>query len=733
MTKIISFITILLSLTFNAFPGNLHPNLLINNSDVEEIKASLGKYQIFDNAYNKAKDMVDKALANPIDVPIPKDAGGYTHERHKLNYTEMQAAGILFAVTGETKYASFIREMLLKYAILYPTLGKHPAASNESAGRLFWQSLNETVWLVNAAQAYDCIYDWLSADDRNKIEAGVFKPMAKFLTEEKVDEFDRIHNHGTWTVTAVGMIGYVMGDKDLVDKSLYGSKKDGSGGFIRQIDELISPDGFYTEGAYYARYALLPFFTFARAIQNNQPDLKIFQRRNQIFKKDFYSTIQLSYTNGALIPINDALKEKNILSPEIITALDMTYSMYGGDKSLLNIAAKQNAVMLSGDGLRVAKDLQTISFYPDFPYRSIELSDGAKGDEGGLGILRYGPVKDQALLLMKYTGHGLSHGHYDKLSMLLYDQGNEIFQDYGAARFLNVETKDGGKYLPETKTFTRQTIAHNTISVDGKSDYEGKESISEKNHCDKHFFSCTDSNFQIMSAKVSNAYPGVQMQRTMAMINDNSFSRPIIVDIFKVDSKEQHQYDLPFYYMGQLTYTNINYKPNDKKMIALGNKNGYQHLWNEAEGQTDSTFSFSWLQGNRYYSVITNADSATKIYFVRIGAGDPNFNLRHEPGVILRRNGNSMIFASVIEPHGLWDGVNEFSADATSKIKNVNVLASNNEFTAIQIIGNNFSWLLLVNNGEAKDNVKHEITLNNKKYTWIGNYSLRKDFQNESR
>ena len=254
--KVLTVICIYLSSTINLFGGNQHPNLLINNNDIQEIKASLGKYPVFDKAYQKVKDMVDKALTFPMDVPVPADAGGYTHERHKKNYTEMQAAGILFSITEDVKYSSFIREMLLKYAALYPTLGRHPSASNESAGRLFWQSLNETVWLVNVAQAYDCIYDWLSAADRNKIETGVFKPMAKFLTEEKVEEFDRIHNHGTWTVTAVGMIGYVMGDRDLVDKSLYGSKKDGTGGFMKQLDELFSPDGFYTEGAYYVRYCL---------------------------------------------------------------------------------------------------------------------------------------------------------------------------------------------------------------------------------------------------------------------------------------------------------------------------------------------------------------------------------------------------------------------------------------------------------------------------------------------
>ena len=721
----ISSISLLVPL--NLYAQKQHPNLLLNKKDIQEIKTSLGKYPVFDKAYQKVKNMVDKALTIPMDVPVPKDAGGYTHERHKKNYTEMQAAGILFSVTKEEKYAAFIKDMLLKYALLYPSLGRHPAASNESAGRLFWQSLNETVWLVNAAQAYDCVYDWLSDADRNKIETGVFKPMAKFLTEEKVEEFDRIHNHGTWTVTAVGMIGYVMGDRDLVDKSLYGSKKDGSGGFMKQLNELFSPDGFYTEGAYYVRYALLPFFTFAKAIDNNQPELKIFQYRDQIFKKAFYTAIQLTYTNGAFIPINDALKEKNYLSPEIISTLDITFGLYGEDKSLLNIASKQNDVILTGDGLEVAKYLQTSEKLQDFPYKSVELSDGAKGDEGAVGILRFGPIKDQSLLLMKYTGHGLSHGHYDKLSMLYYDQGYEILQDYGAARFINVETKDGGRYLPETKSFTRQTIAHNTVTVDEKSDYQGKESISEKYHADKHFFSASDSGFQIMSAKVVNAYKDVSMQRTMAMINDKSFTKPIIVDIFKINSNEKHQYDLPFYYMGQLTHTNIHYKANDKKMSALGKNNGYQHLWNEAEGISDSAISFSWLQGNRYYSVISAADTSSKVYFVRIGAGDPDFNLRREPAVIIRYNGDSYVFASVIEPHGLWDGISEFSAGATGNIKNIKVLLSDDDATAVRILGNNINWVLLINNREASDKTKHSLSVLGKVYSWTGNYSLIKE------
>src|SRR5258708_19581753 len=36
-------------------------------------------------------------------------------------------------------------------------------------------------------------------------------------------------------------------------------------------------------------------------------------------------------------------------------------------------------------------------------------------------------------------------------------QGREIISDYGSARFLNVEQKFGGRYLPENKSFAKQT------------------------------------------------------------------------------------------------------------------------------------------------------------------------------------------------------------------------------------------------------------------------------------
>ncbi len=712
-------------LTGGALGQGGHPNLVLTAADIAAIREGLGRYPLFDRSFAEARAVVDSALVRPMDVPVPKDAGGYTHERHKRNYTEMQLAGVLYAVTKDGRYARFIRDMLMKYAALYPTLGTHPKAASEAAGRLFWQTLNETVWLVYTTQAYDCVYDWLSPAERRTIESKVLRPLARFFVKEHAAEFDRIHNHGTWMATAVGLTGYVLGDTDLVAKALYGTKKDHTTGFLRQMDLLFSPDGYYTEGAYYARYAIMPFFLFARAIENNQPGLHIFEYRGQLLRKALSAALQLTNTNGAFVPINDALKEKTYLSPEIVIALDETYAIYGHDPGLLGIAKQHGTVMLSGAGLAVARGLARVPDPPPFAYASMEMRDGGDGLQGGVGLLRWGPVENQSFFLMKYTAHGMSHGHYDKLSILYDDAGREILQDYGAARFINVEPKDGGRYLPETKKYCMQTIAHNTVTVDERSHYDGKIEVSEQYHADRHFFSASDSSLQVVSAKVDNAYPDVRMQRTSAMVADPHFIRPVIIDVFRVISGSEHQYDLPFYFMGHLIETNVSYSAHDRSRAPLGAANGYQYLWNEAEGPAKGMTQFSWLAGERFYSVSTAADSSTQVYFVRIGASDPNFDLRPEAGVILRTRAKEHVFASVIEPHGVWDGNEEFCRGARSSITDIRVLASTDEGTVVGITDlDGLSWQFMVTNGPADDGAAHAITVDGTTYRWTGNFHL---------
>ena len=122
-----------------------HPNLILTQESVLEIKSQLGSVPVFDETLALVKEEVDLAIEAGIDVPIPKDmAGGYTHTQHKANYSNMQKSGVLFQLLGDEKYAIYVRDMLLAYAELYPTLGRHPQERSYSRGKFFWQCLNDS-------------------------------------------------------------------------------------------------------------------------------------------------------------------------------------------------------------------------------------------------------------------------------------------------------------------------------------------------------------------------------------------------------------------------------------------------------------------------------------------------------------------------------------------------------------------------------------------------------------
>lgn len=718
-----TFILLLITLLITGVYSQ-HPGLILTPKGVKEIKASLGKYPAFDKSVAEQRAIADNALKNKIEVPVPKDGGGgYTHEKHKNNYYEMYAAGIMYQLTGNKKYAEFVKNMLLKYADLYPTLGLHPAVKSETPGKLFWQTLNESVWLVHTSVAYDCVYNYISAEDRSKIEKNLFYPMAEFISNGNPANyavFNKMHNHGTWATTAVGMIGYVMGDKNLVDMSLYGSKKDGKTGFIKQLDVLFSPDGYFTEGPYYQRYAIWPFMTFAQVIQNKQPEINIFQYRNGILNKAVNTLLQCFY-NDEIFFLNDALS-KTHQTQEIVYAVDIAYKYNPKNTGLLDIANKQNTYIVSDAGIATAKAVYKKLSTP-FVSTSILLRDGANGDEGGIGILRNG----NECLTFKATSHGLSHGHFDKLTISFFDNNNSILTDYGAVRYLNIEPKYGGHYTKENDTWAKQTIAHNTVTVDQTSHFDGNIKVSSNYHSDLVYSDISNPKLQIITAIEKNAYKDVELQRTSALVQDEAFEFPIVVDIFHVKSETEHTLDFPFYYRGQMVSASFPVQKNVTELKALGTKNGYQHLWLEATGKTDKpNAAFTWVEGTRFYTITTLSNNQTQFMLTRVGAGDPDFNLRYEPCFMIRQpNTKNQTFVSIIEPHGLYDVIKEITADYKSAVAAIELIQNNNEITAIKIETVSGNKFLLAISNVSNDNVK-SFNYNNSTITFTGNYYFKK-------
>jgi hypothetical protein len=659
-----------------------HPSIMLTKKGVDEVRAGITKYPLLTSSFKALKSEADKALSSPINVPTPADGGGgITHEQHKKNYQNVLACGTVYQLTKELRYADYVKNVLLQYASLYKTWPRHPKRKEEPGGRIFWQNLNDNVWGVYMIQGYDCVYNAIGKNDRSTIENGLFAEMVKELSEVNNKIFDLIHNHATWSVAAVGMAGYVCGRKDWVDIALHGRNKNDKTGFLAQVNELFSPDGYYMEGPYYQRYAILPFMVFARAIQQYQPELKIYDYRNSVLKKAVNTSLQLTYTNKAFFPLNDALKDKTYESEEIVYAVDIAYGDFASGNDLLDIAQQQKRVIVSDAGLKVAKAVAEGKTVP-FTYKPMWISDGSQGKDGGIGILRSGPNTNQTCVVLKAASQGMGHGHFDRLNTLFFDNNVEVLNDYGSVRFLNVETKTGGGYTKENNTWAKTTVAHNTLVVDRKNQFGGDVEEASKFSPTLLYFK-DDQKLQVVSAIEDHAYNGVKMIRTNILFKPDGAADAVLLDVFKVNSAEKHQYDLPFWYTGHMTNINFQYKSNQTKLSPLGEKDGYQHIWLNADGKPGTANgAITFLNNSKFYTTTFLTDAATNVSFITTGANDPNFNLRSEKAYLLTQpSATDHTFINITEPHGKNNPIAEFTTGFMPVAKNIVLVKDTNDTT----------------------------------------------------
>ncbi|WP_456294599.1 heparinase II/III family protein [Vibrio sp. AK197] len=710
--------------------------LLISFEEAKELSTALGTDSLLGKALSRDIAQTDNYITNiGIEVPGHGEGGGYEHNRHKQNYIHMDLAGRLFLITGEQKYRNYIVEMLTAYAKVYPTLESNTSRDSNPPGKIFHQTLNENMWMLYASCAYSCIYHTLEKEQRSLIENDLFKRMIELFVVTYGHDFDIVHNHGLWAVAAVGICGYAINDQESVDKALYGLKLDKvSGGFLAQLDQLFSPDGYYMEGPYYHRFSLRPIYLFAEAIERRQPELKIYEFNDSVIKTTSYSVFKTAFPDGTLPALNDSSKTISINDEGVIMATSVCFHRYEQAETLLGMANHQQNVWVHISGKTLSDAVEKTDDIKPFNWGSLYVTDGPKGEKGGLTILRHRDDQDDDTMSLIWFGqHGsdhqyhsaLDHGHYDGLHLSVFNRGHEVLHDYGFGRWVNVEPKFGGRYIPENKSYCKQTVAHNTVTVDQKTQNNFNTALAESKFGTKHFFNAENEKLQGMSGQISGYYEGVDMQRSIILADLEEFEKPLIIDIYKIESEQEHQYDLPFHYSGQIIRTDFEYKQ-ETTLKPLGSDNGYQHLWNLASGTVAGSSLVSWLHDSSYYSLVTSAQNGGEVIFARTGANDPDFNLKSEPALIVRQTGKNQVFASVLETHGYFNESIEASIGARGLVDSVSVLGSNEVGTVVSIkttTGKNYQ-VAICNLDEEQHENDHDVTFNGTTYRWKGPFAL---------
>jgi hypothetical protein len=135
--------------------------------------------------------------------------------------------------------------------------------------------------------------------------------------------------------------------------------------------------------------------------------------------------------------------------------------------------------------------------------------------------------------------------------------------------------RDSGYDDPHYLTWTRTTVAHNTVTVDESPmfpyDSEG-DSIWE---ADRWRDNISDGRlegfqpgpgFRAIRASNENVYPGVRLDRTLVLTDD------YLLDVFRVAGEGEHRYDWAAHLVGGVVV------PSGASAVDLGGRRGYCHL-----------------------------------------------------------------------------------------------------------------------------------------------------------
>lgn len=520
--------------------------------------------------------------------------------QHSALAGAIRDCGLMYVFTGNKDYAAKAREILLGYADRYLKYPLHDinGKPNKGGGHVGPQTLDESTWLIPVVQGFDCIYDSLSSEDIQTIADKLLLPAARLIHDHQWG----IHNICCWHDSAYGLVGLALGDPTLATDSINGPK-----GFRQQIEKGVSDDGMWYEGAwgyhYYTMSALSPLAVAAHNI-----GIDLYTDR---YKSMYTAPLHFMGPGGELPAFHDSGTASALGAGNLY---EIAYARWKDPVLLL-------PVMRAG-----RRSLETLLYgaelggLPDFTLQSTIFP------AAGWAILRSGAVGTtdadkhipQNYLALDFGPHGGGHGHPDKLSFVLYGHGKLLAEDPGAIAYGN----------PAHQGWYRQTISHNTVTVNGQSQAPCTGELR---------FSALGKDIGMFCAFTDKCYPGVRMRRSMALIGDR------VLDVFQCEADKECTFDWAYHTRGALT--------SSLPFAAMADPPkgpGYDWAKEWRSAATKEAWSATWVGNNAPgVALVQAAPDGERQVLTAIGMGNPP--KVKVPFVVARQKGTQAIFASAME------------------------------------------------------------------------------------
>lgn len=657
-----------------------HPRLFWNNKEIAEYKAWIEREPWLKQYIGELKAAAEKTVDNPT-LPSRNQSQNVTIGQQAHKYA------ILYVLTGEKRFATAAAKILKAYVDVFP---EYPVALMK--GKATGSTLGECDWVINAASAYDLVYNAgvLSDEEKQAIEQQVFKVSGEVM---------RICNHrfrSNWrgrAIAGVATVGFCINDQDLINEAVNGFRdEDGQvarDGFVQHVAWSILGDGvFYERSLHYHMYTAEAYTIIAELGRHSGLDLwnmeiqghpldagadmkrKFGQTGAKTVKAIFDSPFYEAFSDGSLVRLGNSYTDRL----ERTRCYERAWAAYGDPKYawILRRKVKFHRPIAGGgyidadDKTAANPDMPAVDENPDTrrPFDPIELiwltPDLPKGSfshdadatigvtgrhenhctllpNGGITVLRQNAEPKSVGVQLTYGDWGSAHTHAELLAITVSAGGRQIipevrYHHYGHADFNN---------------WDRQTIAHNTVTVDKVSQYpQGDRNdpwVVERNRKQAHGYPVMfhpGDKLKAFRAQCDAVNDGVMLDRTIALVDD------VLVDFYRCRSEDKHQYDFALHIDGLLEKSSVTLGvtlpgPVDKAL-------GYMHMTRvqRAQPAANGTTSLTYAGNENGPQLNLQLLSPGKTELIT-AQGHVDLKGKPKDVLILRKQGDNVNFVDV--------------------------------------------------------------------------------------
>lgn len=440
--------------------------------------------------------------------------GAWWREMNGRNASACQQLGLLWQLTGEGAYRDKVRTLLMGYADVYPGYEIHGGIPHNGPGKMNAQTLCEANCILDMALGYDFIQHSLTDDERQHISRNLLRCAATFLQAHRSPQ---IHNHEVKISAALGVLGFVLEDEDLLEFAVNAPY-----GLRWQLEHGLLAEGLWFEGSvHYHYYALQGFFAFEKLARGTRWSLL----DGPWYPQMLSFPLSLLLPDGTFPRLNDCIAGQEKLhhrdlyefawfiwrDPQYAAVLHFTEAQPDERETLL------------------WRDSPLPETTPDLIPQQSLFAPGA-----GLTLWRR-PQQQQAVLI-KHSPWGGEHDHYDRLSLMLWQRDGWLLPDLGTTGY-------GAKMHYD---YYKNSATHNTLTVNQTNQPPANAAVLGWHMGDDYLWLDTEVDWGQPPPQLNShtrvewdeeAWREVRFRRRLLWLDD------VLIDLSMVDNPHRQQLD----------------------------------------------------------------------------------------------------------------------------------------------------------------------------------------------